>query len=82
MDEEVYWQRIAEAARVISTAHNVPLPEALERVSGDAWERNKKRRAALVQFLTHIPTVPDEIPDHLDMLADLLDELALQEMDE
>lgn len=85
MDEERTWQRITESVRILAKLHEIPVPEDLERVSGDPWERNRKRRAALEAFLSDADGVPIELQEaSVDEIADKLDEfvLTLKDLDE
>ena len=85
MDEERNWNRIIEAVHVLAEVHELPVPDDLERVTGNIWERNRKRRAALEEFLSYPDGVSIELQEaSVEEIADKLDELVLtlKELDE
>jgi len=74
MDEERSWQRITEVVRQVSQAQDVPVPAALERVSGDVWQRDAQRREALASFAQQIEDFPLlDIHSPAEQIADVLD---------
>ena len=80
MNSEQSWGRITEDVQVLAEKHNVNVPEALLRVSGNYWERNAQRRAALKEFLAQIPGMPEFADEQsADEIANVLDGHALQE---
>ena len=80
MDENRSWGRIVEDVHALAKQHNVTVPEGLLRVSGNTWERNAKRRAALKEFTEQIPGLPEFADDQpVDQIADVLDQHVLKE---
>ena len=79
MDEK-HWNRIADACRMLGRIHQVEVPQAMLRATGNPWQRNAQRRAALKDFLAacDLSFVEVEIPTP--HLADIIDGEALQAM--
>jgi len=83
MDEERSWNRIVEAVRILAEQRGIPIPEDLESVTGDVWERNSKRRAALEAFLYAVDNIPvDLLGSSVEEIADTLDAFVLNEKED
>lgn len=74
MDDERSWQRITEIVRGVANENARDVPPALERVTGDAWQRDTQRRAALdtiANLVEDFPRFATEVP--AEQIADELD---------
>jgi hypothetical protein len=80
MSEE-NWTRIVEAARTLGQIRNVAVPVGLVRSTGNIWQRNAQRKAALAGFLVSIGKDHFEMDLPLPVMADVMDELALEAME-
>ena len=74
MDPERSWQRVTDVVRKVAKENGVPMPAVLERVTGDAWQRDAQRRQALKAFAEQVddfPRITNEATVH--QIADELD---------